>query len=127
MNPVQRAAFRMEINLAKTLIVQGSLPAAFSHLERAHILGQEFVVPHVVSHWLMLTVEFRRGRGMAVIGQVMRIILGMLGSAVGLVPVGNSGGTDVSMFKRVAIAPELQGFIDGVPVAPRVDPGSGAQ
>jgi hypothetical protein len=117
----------MEINLAKKLIAQGSLPAAVSHLERAHILGQEFVVPHLMSHWLMLTVEFRRRRGVAVIGQVMRIILGTLGSAVGVVPVGNSGGTDVSMFKRMAIAPELQRLIDGVPVAPRLDPGTGAQ
>jgi hypothetical protein len=57
----------------------------------------------------------------------MRIILGTLGSAVGVVPVGNSGGTDVSMFKRMAIAPELQRLIDGVPVASRLDPGTGAQ
>jgi hypothetical protein len=37
----------------------------------------------------------------------------MLGSAVGKVPVGNTGGSNVSMFKRMPIAPELQDIIDG--------------
>jgi len=46
-------------------------------------------------------------------GQVVRLVLGMLGSAVGKVPVGNTGGSNVSMFKRMPIAPELQDIIDG--------------
>jgi hypothetical protein len=37
----------------------------------------------------------------------------VLGSAVGVVPVGNTGGSDVSMFKRMPIEPELQNIIDG--------------
>ena len=49
----------------------------------------------------------------AAFGQIVRIVLGTLGSAVGLVPVGNTGGTNVSMFKRMPIAPELQISIDG--------------
>lgn len=56
---------------------------------------------------------------MAVFGQTVRIVLGMLGSAVGIVPVGNTGGTDISMFKRMPIDPELQNIIDGVPPEPR--------
>lgn len=119
MNPVQSAAFDKEIALAKELIAKGKLEASFPHLERAHIVGQAFVVPHVTSHWLMLGVEFRRRRVMAVFGQTVRIVLGMLGSAVGLVPEGNTGGTDISMFKRMPIEPELQNIIDGVPPDPR--------
>jgi hypothetical protein len=49
----------------------------------------------------------------------VRIVLGVLGSAVGVVPVGNTGGTDISMFKRMPIEPELQRIIDGVPPGPR--------
>ena len=82
-------------------------------MERAHVIGQAFVVPHARSHWLMLEVEFRRKRPVAAFGQFVRIVLGMLGSAVGVVPVGNTGGSDVSMFKRMPIAPELQDIIDG--------------
>ena len=56
---------------------------------------------------------------MAALGQTVRILLGILGSAVGVVPVGNTGGTDIGMFKRMPIDPELQNIIDGVPANPR--------
>lgn len=113
MNPVQGAAFDNEIVLAKELIRRGDLESGFGHLERAHVIGQAFVVPHARSHWLMLRVEVRRRRPGAAFGQVVRIVLGVLGSAAGVVPVGNTGGTDISMFKRMPIAPELQRIIDG--------------
>ena len=51
---------------------------------------------------------------MAALGQTVRILLGILGSAVGVVPAGNTGGTDIGMFKRMPIEPELQNIIDGV-------------
>jgi hypothetical protein len=113
MNPVQSVAFDNEISLAKELIERGEFEEGFAHIERAHVIGQAFILPHARSHWLMLKVEFRRRRPAAVLGQVVRIIFGALGSAVGIVPVGNTGGTNVSMFKRMPIAPELQKTIDG--------------
>lgn len=119
MNPVQRAAFDNEIALAKELIASGDLEASFPHLERAHVIGQAFAVPHATSHWLMLGVEVRRRRVTAIFGQVVRIVLGMLGSAIGVVPTGNTGGTDISMFKRMPVEPELQNIIDGIPPSTR--------
>ena len=119
MNPVRSGAFDNEIVLAKEFIVRGELETGFAHIERAHVIGQAFVVPHARSHWLMLKVEVRRRRPVAAFGQVVRIVLGVLGSAVGVVPVGNAGGTDISMFKRMPIEPELQNIIDGVPPNPR--------
>ena len=113
MNPVQSIAFDNEIALAKELIARGQFEAGFAHIERAHVIGQAFVVPHARSHWLMLKVEFRRRRPVAAAGQIVRIVLGLLGSAIGVVPVGNTGGTNVSMFKRMPITPELQNIIDG--------------
>ena len=110
---VRSAAFDGEIALAKELIAKGELEAGFAHLERAHVIGQAFVVPHVRSHWLMLTLEIRRRQPVAAFGQVARLVLGILGSGVGKVPVGNTGGSNVSMFKRMPIAPELQDIIDG--------------
>lgn len=115
MNPVQQQAFDSEMSLARVLIAAGSLDEGFAHLERAHVLGQSHVVPHVISHWHMLRVEVKRGRPVAVIGQVVRIVFGALGSAVGVVPTGNTGGSDISMFKRMPIDPTLQRLIDGTP------------
>lgn len=113
MNPVRRSAFDNEIALAKEFIARAELDAGFAHLERAHVIAQAFVVPHARSHWLMLEVELRRRRPVAACGQVARIVLGVLGSAVGVVPVGNTGGSNVSIFKRMPVAPELQNTIDG--------------
>ena len=110
---VRNAAFEKEIALAKEHIAWGELEAGFSHLERAHVIGQAFVVSHARSHGLMLLFEVRRRRPIAAFGQVVRLVLGILGSAVGRVPVGNTGGSDISMFKRMPIAPDLQDIIDG--------------
>jgi len=107
------AAFEKEIAQAKALISRGEFEAGFAHLERAHVIGQTFVAPHARAHWQMFKLEIRRRQPIAAMGQVVRLVLGMLGSAVGKVPVGNTGGSNVSMFKRMPIAPELQDIIDG--------------
>ena len=103
MNPARRVAFDTEISMAKECLSRGELETGLAHLERAHIIGQAFVGPHARSHWLMLKVELRRRRPAAVFGQAARIALGVLGSAVGVVPVGNTGGSNVSMFRRMPI------------------------
>ena len=110
---VRSVAFDNEMLGRRSSSQRGELEAGLAHLERAHVIGQAFVVPHARSHWLMLKVEFRRRRAVAAFGQGVRIVLGVLGSAVGVVPVGNTGGSDISMFKRMPIEPELQNIIDG--------------
>jgi len=112
MNPQCTLAFDREIALAREFMAAGDLDRAFRHLERAHVIGQKFVGAHARVHWLMFTLEIRRRRVAAVFGQAVRIVLGIAGSAVGVVPVGNTGGTDISMFKRLPIAPDLQRIID---------------
>ncbi len=119
MNPIQLSAFETEMARALPLIEQGDLTGAMVHLERAHVIGQAHVLPHVRSHWQILRVELRRGRPLAVLGQAVRMVLGALGSAVGVVPTGNTGGSDISMFRRLPIAPDLQDIIAGRKPGPR--------
>ena len=111
MNPTQRAAFHDEIAQAKRHINNCALQAGLAHLERAHIIGQACVVAHVTAHWWMCVVEWRRRRPTAVLGQLLRILLGAIGSAVGIIPVGNTGASNVSMFKRMPVEPGLQKII----------------
>lgn len=113
MNPVQRQVFNGEMVLALAMIEAGDIDGGFSHLERAHVIGQAHVIPHVRVHWRMLRAEVLRGRLIATVGQAVRIVLGALGSAVGIVPTGNTGGSDISMFQRMPIAPDLQDIMDG--------------
>lgn len=113
MNPIQKKAFEREIGLAKSFMRQRQYEDAFGHLERAHVLGQARVLPHVRSHWLMLVVAAARRDAGGVVGQAVRIVLGTLGSAIGKVPTGNTGGTNVSMFERMPIAPDLSAIMEG--------------
>jgi hypothetical protein len=112
-NEIQRSAFDQELAGARHLLAQGCYADALSHLERAHVLGQERVVPHTLTHWLMLRIAVYRREPFAVLGQAVRIVLGALGSAIGIVPTGNTGGTDISMFKRLPIAPDLASLMEG--------------
>lgn len=112
MHSRQAIAYARELDLARALLAQGNLDAAHSHLKRAHVIGQAHAGAHMRVHARMLALEWRRRRPLAVLGQAVRIVLGGLGSAVGVVPTGNTGGSDISMFKRLPIAPELQALID---------------
>ncbi len=107
--------FGEEVAAARARMAAGELEAAMGHLERAHVIGQRQVWPHVLSHWLMLKLELRRGRPGAAVGQLLRIVLGALGSALGVVPTGNTGGSDIGMFRRLPVAPDLQAAIDARP------------
>lgn len=107
-NPLAR-----EISLARSLLQSGDHEHAMRHLERAHVLGQRFVGPHVLVHWLMLRVAVARRDAGAALGQIARIALGAIGSAVGVLPIGNTGGSDVGMFRRMPIPPDLARLIEG--------------
>lgn len=98
MNALHEEVLKQELDSARALMGHGKLDEASLHLERAHILGQAQVRWHVLSHWLMLKIAIRRRQGFAATGQVVRIVLGVIGSAVGRIPTGNTGGSGVSMF-----------------------------
>jgi len=102
-----------EIALARSLLQSGDHEHAMRHLERAHVLGQRFVGPHVLVHWLMFRVAVARRDAGAALGQLARIVLGAIGSAVGVLPIGNTGGSDVGMFRAMPIPPELARLIEG--------------
>jgi hypothetical protein len=113
LNSLHKEAFEKEMAWGRYLIGERSYAEAFVHLERAHVLGQAHITLHVVSHWHMLRVAVQRREPKAALGQLVRIVLGAIGSAVGSVPTGNTGGTDISMFKRLPVDPELLGIMQG--------------
>lgn len=102
-----RALLAGEISLARTLLRSSDHEHAMRHLERAHILGQRFIGPHVLVHWLMFRVAVARRDPGAALGQIARMVLGAIGSAIGVLPIGNTGGSDVSMFREMPIPSEL--------------------
>jgi hypothetical protein len=83
------------------------LESAFYHLERAHILGQRYIMPHTKSHWWMLKVGFKKHNFREVFGQITRIIASVLFSKI-WVPTGNTGGANVNPLQQMPIPEDLK-------------------
>jgi Protein of unknown function (DUF3703) len=84
---------------------------AWKALERAHIVSQPYLGPHLSNHWIMLQFAvFERNVG-EVIGQIARLALAPLGSLTGRIPVGNTGRSNVSAFEPMPIPEDLRDTI----------------
>ena len=100
-----------EIRAAEQRETAGDHTAAFSHLERAHVLGQASTSQHVRAHWRMLCWAWRQRDIREMLGQVLRIIGAATKTALGLVPEGNTGGANVSPFRRMPVPQDLADII----------------
>ncbi len=109
--PGQKEAFKHEIDAALSARARGDARAEFSHLERAHILGQRSTFAHTLAHWRMLRFGLRHRNLREVAGQVARVFAALTKSMI-WVPVGNSGGTNVSPFRRMPVPSDLRVFLD---------------
>ncbi len=84
----------------------------FSHLERAHILGQASTREHVRVHWRMLTWALRQRDAREFFGQLFRLTGAASMTFIGMVPTGNTGGSNVSAIQPMPIDPELAAIIE---------------
>ena len=100
-----------ELEAAAAAEAQGRFHTAFTHLERAHVLGQRATAEHVRVHWRMFRFALRQCLAGQAFGQAWRIVAAALFTPVGLVPEGNTGGADVSGVRRMAVPEELQQII----------------
>lgn len=89
----------------------GDAHRAFGHLERAHILAQASTAQHVRVHVHMLLWGLRQRRLGEVMGQAQRVIGAAILTAFGLVPRGNTGGSNVSAFRAMPIPQDLREII----------------
>jgi hypothetical protein len=100
-----------ELRTAQEAEAHGKPLLAFSHLERAHVLGQSSTVEHVRVHWRMFTWGWRNHSTKECIGQLLRIVGAATKTAVGLIPSGNTGGSNISPFKSLPIPDDLAATI----------------
>ncbi len=111
MNSAIRDAFEREWSLAGAARDAGDLATAFHHLERAHILGQRSTRLHVRSHIGMLGIAWRRRDAREITGQLTRIVAAALFSRL-WVPVGNTGGANVTATRPMPVPSDLQAILD---------------
>jgi len=106
-----KSSVQAELDAAASAEAQGHFHTAFQHLERAHVLGQPATGEHVRVHWRMFRFAQRNRLTAEMFGQAWRLVAASLFTAFGLVPEGNTGGSDVSGFQRMPVAQDLQEVI----------------
>lgn len=90
----------------------GDAAAAWTALERAHILSQPTLRPHIRVHGLMLGYAVRLRQPREIAGQLARLALAPLGALTGHIPPGNTGRAEVSAFESMPIPPDLAAIMD---------------
>ena len=104
--------FEAELKDAALRSAQRDPVGSFTHLERAHVLGQSSTRLHVIAHWHMLNWAVRNASPGEFVGQVMRMVGAATKTAMGLVQEGNTGGSNVNQFKRMAVPGDLAAIVE---------------
>lgn len=108
-----KAAFAWEMSYARSAEAAGDFALARRHLERAHILGQRWYAAHVKTHYHMLRLALKQSDAKEARGQLVRLIGAAPFHMAGWVPVGNTGGADVSPTLPMPIPSEFQAYFEG--------------
>lgn len=107
-----RPSVTHELEAAGRAEAGGEVGTAFSHLERAHVLGQAATAEHVRVHWHMFRWAVRQRKPAEFAGQAWRLLAALLLTGIGRVPEGNTGGSGVSAVRRMCVPDDLQRLID---------------
>lgn len=99
--------YENELKLYASEMQKSDLEKAWKHLERAHIIGQQYPYAHSYVHWKMLEFGFKIKNRKEIFGQIPRLLVGGIKSFVGKIPVGNPGGANVPPLKSFPIDDDL--------------------
>jgi len=105
------ASYRNEMKFALEARKNCDFNLAFHHYERAHILGQKYTLPHIKSHIGMLRVGWLRKDLREIVGQCVRMVAALIFSKI-WVPIGNTGGANVSALRPMPIPEDLQQLLE---------------
>ncbi len=102
---------RAELHRAEIARAESRIDDEFSHLETAHVLGQESTYWHVYTHIAMAGWAWRQHNLREGLGQLFRIVGAATKTMFGLVPRGNTGGAHISPFKSLPVRAEVAALI----------------
>ncbi|OJT20371.1 hypothetical protein BO221_30580 [Archangium sp. Cb G35] len=111
MTPKLRHHFEQELQQSREAGSRGDPAAAWTFLERAHILSQAHAGPHIRVHFAMFAFAWRTRNPRELLGQIPRILLAGPGSWSGRAPLGNTGGANVGIFTPMPIPEDLQALL----------------
>lgn len=99
--------YEMELNLSNKHKEEKNLKEAWRFLERAHLIGQYYPVSHTGIHFRMLLFAIEQKDRKEILGQLLRISVGWIGSWLNRIPVGNTGGANVPILQPMQIPEDL--------------------
>ncbi|MCW8109058.1 DUF3703 domain-containing protein [Alteromonas ponticola] len=99
-------AVKREIKLAELSAARLNYLKQFMHLENAHVLGQHSTFWHTYVHWKMFKWGVKHKSIKEITGQLFRMVGAITKTPFGLLPMGNTGGANVSPFKAMPLKPE---------------------
>ena len=102
------AALDQELRIYREARRAGDIARGWIALERAHVLSQPFLIPHLRVHGLMLGLAVHGKDVRESFGQVFRLALVPLGALTGRVPRGNTGRSRVSPFRTMPVPQDLR-------------------
>lgn len=108
-NQLLKTEFYKQLEKGKVALYKKKHQNAFHHFENAHILGQNHIWRHTISHYWMFKFGIKTKKTKEIIGQIFRIIASLLFTLI-WVPKGNTGGTNISPIKVIPIRKELQKY-----------------
>lgn len=107
-----RRLITQEMAAFKKSCATGDIASAWHSLERAHIVSQPYLGPHLSNHRAMLEFAVQQRDWREVRGQIVRLALAPLGALTGRIPLGNTGRSNVSAFQPMPIPDDLRRGIE---------------
>lgn len=101
-----------ELESASARWRRGDLEGAWRNLERAHILSQPLAGLHTRVHLAMLALALRTKDIVELFGQIVRLSVAAIGSALGRFPAGNTGRARVPIAQPMPIPADLMRILD---------------
>jgi len=92
------------VSRAQRQIDDKNVALAWKLLEDAHIFSQPFPAQHLYVHWEMLKFAYRLKDYREVAGQLIRTLLAVPASTLGIYPEGNTGRCNVGLFEAMPVS-----------------------
>lgn len=106
-------AYAAEIEAAQTASAAGDRETAFTHLERAHMLGARHAVTHFQVHLAMAAAAWRAGDRGEFGYHLLRLLTAVPSSLAKTVPVGHPGRPGVPAFRKRPLPEDLENRYGG--------------
>lgn len=100
------------VDRAQKEIAEGRVEVAWALLEEAHIVSQPIAAFHMYVHWQMILLAWLVRDYKELFGQFIRFLVAAPGSVAKRYPIGNTGRSNVNMFKPMAIPGRIAAKIE---------------